>query len=274
MTAPEGRRPIVFTLDDVFYADQLVLDEDGQPSAETGIGMIWHFAQEHPDFGFNLALFAYLGKGYNPTGIDETWEITLANLVVWCIDNGAAIFNHTFHHVKPWEISAEELGEELALHDQYLRELLSKVGRTDLIQDLGNMFAVPFGWPGTPAGYAVMQDYTTPEGKKMQAIFGVAYYQSSKPMPPPYADDFDPYNISRFQINQDALNHLVRNADEYPVAQVCQIGPLDPNSIDDVEYLKENIRNAIQQDNCPFGIYVINGYVFDAKTTAVEYIYP
>lgn len=56
ITLPEGRKPLIITIDDLFYADQISMDAEGSPASYSGIGRIWQFYQEHPDFNFHLAL--------------------------------------------------------------------------------------------------------------------------------------------------------------------------------------------------------------------------
>ena len=58
---PIGRKPLIITLDDLWFADQLFLEDDGTPSIYSGIGILWAFSQEHPDFGFSAAGFSNMG---------------------------------------------------------------------------------------------------------------------------------------------------------------------------------------------------------------------
>jgi len=58
---PEGRRPLVFTMDDLFYNNQIRMDENGEPRRDTGLSFAWEYGQEHPEFGFKWALFSNLG---------------------------------------------------------------------------------------------------------------------------------------------------------------------------------------------------------------------
>ena len=107
LTVPAGRRPLILTMDDLFFTNQILLDESGQPSPDTGIGVIWQFYQEHPDFGFHLALFAILGDKFypfdpqyssEPQHLGQNWESEFAQTIVWCLENDALVYNHTYLH--------------------------------------------------------------------------------------------------------------------------------------------------------------------------------
>ncbi len=274
MTVPEGRRPLAITIDDLFLSNQLEFDEDGNPSPDTGLGVLWQFYQEHPDFGFEVMLFVNFGdKSYSVVD-PQARKLKQANAVVWCMENGARIYNHTFNHIDLQYSTPEELEADLTLHDTYLREIMALVGREDLIPRFGNMLAVPYSWPLTERGYQVMQEYTTPEGVPMQAVFGSAYFKNAAPLPPPYTPGFDRYNIKRFEVNNDALNYLVRNRDAFPAAQFCTLSGIDPSRTREPAYLAEQIRMAVESSTCPAGTYVLSGYVFEASPSNVSVIYP
>jgi len=91
MSAPAGRKPVAMTWDDVFVPNQLEFDASGNPSPDTGLGVLWQFSQEHPDFGFEVALFANFGdKTYGVTSLEER-KAKQARAVVWCMEHGARI---------------------------------------------------------------------------------------------------------------------------------------------------------------------------------------
>lgn len=274
MTAPEGRRPLAITLDDLFLSNQLEFDENGNPSLDSGLGVLWQFSQEHPDFGFEVMLFVNFGdKSYGVVNPQER-RLKQANAVVWCMENGARIYNHTFNHIDLQYSTPEELQTDLTLHDTYLHEILALVGREDMLPLFGNMLAVPYSWPLTVQGYQVMQDYTTPEGVPMQAVFGSAYFKNAPPLPPPYTPGFDPYNIKRFEVNTDALNYLIKNQASFPAAQNCSLPNIDPNQTGEPDYLAGQIQSAVGSGACPSGAYVLSSFVFDASTSSISLIYP
>jgi len=274
MSVAEGRRPLAITLDDLFLSNQLELDDNGNPSPDSGLGVLWQFSQEHPDFGFEVMLFVNFGdKSYGVVDPQER-RLKQANAVVWCIEHGARIYNHTFNHIDLQYSTPEEIKADLALHDTYLHEILALVGREDLLPLFGNMLAVPYSWPLSAQGYQVMQEYTNPEGVPMQAVFGSAYFKNAPPMPPPYTPGFDPFNIKRFEVNPDALNYLVKNPDNFPAAQSCMLTGLDLARTDEPDYLAGQIQSIIRSGACPSGTYALSGFVFNAWTSGVALIYP
>lgn len=122
--------------------------------------MLWHFYQEHPHFGFHVALFPNLGDKLYPGGEGE-----LARVIAWCIDHDAIPYNHFYMHprldlTEPWWIPVEA-----ERNDVYLRELLSMVEREDLISYMGNLIALPYSvWPNSKAGRDALLSYVSPEG--------------------------------------------------------------------------------------------------------------
>ncbi|MDY6847185.1 MAG: hypothetical protein SVP52_08630 [Chloroflexota bacterium] len=152
---PEGRRPLIITIDDLFYADQISLDEEGQAASYSGIGRIWAFYQAHPDFNFHLSLFYNLGdKGYanrysnGSFYIESGWQEARAEAIAWCIENGARPYNHFYDHPNLSLLSPDEILWQLEKNDAVLREALSLVGKPELSEDLDNILALPYAiWP-------------------------------------------------------------------------------------------------------------------------------
>lgn len=268
---PEGRRPLVFTMDDVFYNNQIRIDENGEPRADTGLALAWQYAQEHPEFGFKWSLFSNLGdKWYAEGDAEGKWKEELAKTIVWALDHDARIYNHTYRHIRMDISDAAGILWELEQNDLFLRELLVNAGREDLIPSLGNMFAVPFGYWPTGSGYNAMTNYVTPEGKPMLAIFDIDWPARIKFMAPPYSPEFDPMKIPRIAMPPEAVEYLVEHRAEFPTTVSCQVGPLDAEQASNQEYLKDAIHASITSGACPVGIYFIEGYTFDARQGALQ----
>ncbi|MCJ7567735.1 MAG: hypothetical protein MUO58_09365, partial [Anaerolineales bacterium] len=98
LRVPEGRRPLIIAIDDLFYNNQLLLTEDGDPDPNTGIGVMWEFSQAHADFGFQLALFATLGDKLYANPDFPTWDDKLGMAIAWGFDHGAITYNHFYTH--------------------------------------------------------------------------------------------------------------------------------------------------------------------------------
>jgi len=168
----EGRRPLIITIDDLFYADQLSLDENGQPASYSGVGRLWQFSQEHPDFNFHTSLFYNFGdKGYAnmyQNGVflvQDGWRQSRAEAIAWGIQHGAIPMNHFYDHPFLNQLSPAEIQWQLEENDRALREALALVGKEKYADRLPNILALPYVvWPATEAGKQILYDYISPEG--------------------------------------------------------------------------------------------------------------
>ena len=263
---PEGKRPVVFTMDDLFYNNQIRLDEKGVPLADTGLALAWDYGQEHPEFGFKWALFSNLGdKWYAAGDAEGLWKEDLTETIIWSLEHDARIYNHTYRHIRMDISDAQGISWELQQNDLFLRELLAKAGRTDLIEGLGNMFAIPFGYWPEGSGYNAMVNYITPEGEPMLAVFDIDWPIRIKFMAPPYSPEFDPMRIPRIAMPPEAIEYLVEHQAEFPTMLSCQVGPLDAEQVNDQNYLRDAIQASITSGACPQGFYILENHSFDMR---------
>ena len=270
LRVPEGKRPLVMSMDDVFYRNQIVLTSDGTPSDQTGLGLSWKFSKEHPDFGFHWALFANLGDKPFGVGTDAEQKVQLANVIVWCLENDAMVYNHTYRHTRLGRTTAIGITSELKNNDVYLRKLLALVNRQDLIPKIGNLIALPAGqWP-RPDTAAALYGYINPEGVPLQAILDVDFIVRPNFMAAPYAAKFDQWKLPRMVANLAAVKYLTDNKATIPTAQKCEIGPLDEGRAGNSSYIGDQILSMVQSGKCPKGIYAMENFVFRADTTQVE----
>ncbi|MBT3336444.1 MAG: hypothetical protein HN855_13990 [Anaerolineae bacterium] len=266
LSVPEGRRPVVFTMDDVFYNNQIRLDENGEPLADTGLALAWEYGQQHPEFGFKWALFSNLGdKWYAAGDVEGKWKEDLAQTIVWSLDHDARIYNHTYRHIRLDLSDAQGVQWELQQNDLFLRELLVNAGREDLISGLGNMFAIPFGYWPEGSTYSAMVNYVAPEGQPMLAVFDIDWPVRIKFMAPPYSPEFDPMKVPRIAMPPEAIDYLVEHQAEFPTMVSCQVGPLDAEQVDNPDYVAGAINASITSGACPAGVYIIEGTTFDAR---------
>ena len=270
---PDGKRPVIFSMDDVFFRNQITLTPDGDPAKNTGLGVAWDFFQRHPEFGFHWALFANLGdKPYGEGSMVEQ-DIQLANVIVWCIEHDAMIYNHTFRHVNLKNTDGLGVTAELRWNDEQLRKLLTLVHRADLIPKLRNMVALPGGRaPRWDDSQTALYGYVDPDGRKVQAIFNIDYITRPDFLKPPYARKFNPANLPRIVANLEAIDYLVENKDKYPAAKSCKIGPLSESQSKYSTYLARQILDMIQSSKCPQGVYVTEQFVFSASNEKVDLI--
>ena len=217
LRVPEGKRPLVLSMDDLFYRNQIVLTAEGTPSDQTGLGAAWKFSQEHPDFGFHWALFSNLGDKPFGEGTQAEQDIQLANVIVWCLENDAMVYNHTYRHSRLNRTNGLGVTSELKLNDVNLRRLLTLVNRQDLISKPGNLFSVPAGqWPRSDEALNALYGYKNPEGIPLQAIFDVDFMTRPNFMKAPYTKKFDRWKLPRMIGNLKAVKYLRDNKDTAP----------------------------------------------------------
>lgn len=202
---PPGRRPLVLSIDDAYFADQLWLDPStGAPSPNCGIGVLWQFYQVHPGFGFKVAMFANFGDKYYGNVyrngwwyLGDGWEDDLAAAIVWGIEHGVMPYNHLYIHPRLDLTEYADIWPQAEMNDKALRALLALVQREDLIEQVNNFIALPYGvWPESQAGIDHLIAYMDPEGRSVKAIFEAGYEHMPK-YATPQAQNFSPYHIPR-----------------------------------------------------------------------------
>lgn len=287
-TVPAGRKPLIITMDDLWSADQLFIDDDGTPSQYSGIGILWQFAQDHPDFGFSVSGFSNMGDKLfadtfrswderfirNSAENSPIWRDKLSNTMVWALENGVRPFNHLYTHAKLDLTAPTDIQYQLAENDRVTRFFLARVGREDLIPQLGNIIALPYGiWPSTQSGVNVLKNYKNPEGLPVSAILEAYNLDAAQLTPSVFSSNFDRFKIQRITTSDLMIQFIVDNKDVIPSVMDCQVGPILKELSTDLDALSSAISETIQTGRCAEGIYNINGNVFIAKDgTVVLYV--
>jgi hypothetical protein len=285
---PAGRKPLILTMDDLWSADQLFIDEDGMPSAFSGIGILWRFSKDHPEFGFSVSGFSNMGdKLFADTyrewderfirNSDENspiWRDKLSNTMVWALENGVRPFNHTYTHAQLDLTAPADIQYQLLQNDQVTRFFLSRIGREDLIPSLGNIIALPYGiWPATQSGVNVLKNYKNPEGLPVTAILEAYNLDAAQLTPSVFSPNFNRYKIQRITTSNSMIQFIVDHKDEIPSASACQVGPIAEESASDMQVIIAKITEVVASGICPEGIYNIDGNVYIAKDgTVVAYL--
>ena len=271
---PEGRKPLILTLDDGWFADQIYINDDGTPNPLSGMGILWQFSQEHPDFGFAAAIFTNMGdKFYGDKQVGEqfllgegdAWKNKLGNTIAWAMDHGIEPYNHTYTHVQLSLSTNSDIIYQLKQNDYVTRTFLERVGRSDLIPQLGNIIALPFGiWPSTNSGIKILQNYKDPEGLQTEAIMEAYNLYEAKFTPSVFSPDFSRFNLPRLTAGKEMIQTVVDSRDQFPTAQSCTLGPLPESQQSDPVLISHLIDDAVASGTCPAGIYNINGNVYNA----------
>lgn len=274
---PDGRRPLIITIDDLFYADQIFLDETGNPAPYSGIGFLWEFSHEYPDFNFAAALFFNLGdKGYanyyqnGVFTIGDGWRQARAEVIAWAVEHGAMPLNHFYEHPFLDQLSPAEILWQIQENDKGLREALIQAGREDLIHNLPNILALPYViWPATEAGEEVLFSYVNPEGVPIAAIVEGAYAGGSKFLEAPFSEEFSRWHIPRIGVSNQAIAEIVEQVDQIPVAVKCNLGEINSNSLTMADDITAAIRKQTDAKNCPLGYYLVDQFVFFVKEDTI-----
>jgi hypothetical protein len=210
---PSGRKPLIITIDDFWFADQIYIDDNGTPSEYSGIGVLWKFAQEHPDFGFSAAGFSNMGDKYYGDArlgdrfvfggdLDAMW-LKLGQTIAWSIENGVEPYNHLFQHPLLSITEDAHIQWQIEENDRVTRYYLTQAGREDLIPRLSNVIALPYGeWPSTQRGIEILRNYRNQEGEPVEAIFEAYLYADKLLTPSVYSTDFDRYNLPRLTASE------------------------------------------------------------------------
>lgn len=266
-----GKRPIILSWDDLFFADQIFLNPDGTPSLYSGLGVLWQFNKEFPDFGFKPALFSNMGDKYYANHFvgdwfytEKGWQESLANVIVWCIENGADVYNHFYDHPSLPKLSPELIRWELQKNDRELLNFLKKAGKEDLAAKLDNVISIPYDrWPPSPHGQSAILDYISLNGKHVLGIVDAEpNYARKLLVSAPYTEGFDHYHIPRFEGQTDNIDQLVADKDLIPMAGVCMLNNPQPALAMDVDYLTDQISQALASGRCSDGVYAVNWHLF------------
>jgi hypothetical protein len=265
-----GRRPLVLSLDDLYFADQLYLNEDGTPSNRSGLGILWEFYQEHPDFGYSAALFYNLGDklyGNHMTTtwfiVTDGWEEALAKVIVWGIEHDLMPYNHFYTHPQLAKLDGPTMLYEFQQNEIRMKQLLTMAGRPELFNVLDNMIALTYGaWPGTEYMNEFLVGMPSQTRKPLLAVFEIDYAIRAKYMLPPYAPGFDRFHIPRLVANAESVELLVEQKDQFPQAQQCTLGTVHITEAEDTEIIKNLLLAATEGGGCTGAIHVVNGRLF------------
>lgn len=280
LSLPAGKKPLAITIDDAFFGDQISLDDHEIPLTNTGLGILWQFAQLHPDFGFKASLFANFGDKYYgdlPNKdwfiFDNQWKQKLGNVIAWCLNHNIGVYNHLYMHPRLDLTEPGDVRSEVAKNDAAIREYLTNSGHSDSILLLHNIIALPYGiWPPSKVGKQSILTYIDPDGRPVEAIFEAGSYTEARFMQGPYSKGYDPMHIPRINGSVKGVNFVIQQAANIPEAETCILGPLDPARAQDPTSIVNEIQRKAGDLDCPHGVYSVAGRLFESTASGVREI--
>lgn len=278
----EGRRPLILTIDDLFYADQISLDEHGQPAEYSGIGRLWSFSQSHPDFNFHVALFYNLGdKPYSnhyengSFTVQDGWRQDRAQSIAWGIENGAIPLNHFYDHPRLDQLTPEQIEDQLLENDRALREALALIGKEALAAGLPNILALPYVvWPETEAGKQILFDYISQEGAPVSAILEANDPPRIKLFSAPFSPEYDPWHVPRLNAEQEAIDLITEMRADIPQAIQCDLGVIYGSPEMQTAQIMNLISEQTDAGRCPLGIYIVTNLAFEIDQEGIRQLSP
>jgi hypothetical protein len=153
--APPGKHPVALTFDDgtasqfAYLEDDngdIILDENGDPviDPDTAVGILEEFYARHPDAGSG-AHFAPLIFNAFAIPTHEGQADLFDQKVLWMVENGYEIGNHTWQHTNLTDISTEEFMMTVAEPQIYMNELLG-----DHPGNASDILTLPYGTTPDP----------------------------------------------------------------------------------------------------------------------------
>lgn len=111
----KGFTPIVLTFDDGLSSTFTLERKEDKlvPKQGTAIGILEEFIELHPDFGRGAGLYLNREASVNFANQSEIENITFEEGILWLVEQGYDIGNHTYTHAKLNQLSEEELQKEL-----------------------------------------------------------------------------------------------------------------------------------------------------------------
>jgi peptidoglycan/xylan/chitin deacetylase (PgdA/CDA1 family) len=172
---PAGMHPVVLTFDDS-TASQAKIGDDGQPVADTGLGVMEAFNKAHPDWKSTATFYV----NTDPAPFED------AKVLPWLVEHGYEVGSHTRSHANLKTLSDESV----------LKQVGGNVN--DIVAALPGYkvesFARPFGIG--PANLQLLHSGSY-EGKDY--AFTSVVLVGSNPAMSPFNTAFDPYAVARIR---------------------------------------------------------------------------
>lgn len=171
---PAGKHPVVMTFDDS-SPGQIQIGADGNPTADSAVGILEAFSKENPDFPATASFYVNSSPFNDPKAVP------------WLIANGYEVGLHTMNHINLKQSSETTIQKELAGNADEI-----KTAAPDADTDW--TLALPLGIG--PSNKSLIHEGSY-EGKSYKIIG--ALLVGANPAKSPFNADFDPYAIARIR---------------------------------------------------------------------------
>lgn len=208
---PAGLSPVLLTFDDS-YKEHLYFDDDGEPAADSVVGILQEMHEQDPTWR-PLATFAF----YWPYPFRETDRDVIEAKLRYLVEHGFDLSNHTYGHDNLREMADDEVVANLARAE---RELAEVVGPDHRVRSITLTQGV---WPanrdlamaGTADGFTYEHD--------------IALEVGFQPTRSPFHVDYDPRSVQRVQAWLPEFRRWMDWLDEVPGRRWVSDG--DPTTV-------------------------------------------
>jgi len=205
---PAGKHALVMTFDDS-SPSQAQIGADGNPTADSALGIMEQFGKDHPDW-HSTASF-YVNDGSFAGDI---------KVITWLVAHGYEVGDHTLTHANLKQLSSDGVQKEVG--GEYSKILAQVPGYKV------TTIALPFGIHPTDSALAHHGSY---DGATYD--FDGVLLVGANPSPSPYGMRFDPYNIPRIRSGPGGAQldsaYWLDSFDKNPSAWYTSDG--DPNKV-------------------------------------------
>jgi len=193
---PAGKHPVVLTFDDSDDSHLRFL-HNGRLDPNCAAGVLERFCEKHPDFGHGAAFFCLAG-GERASFFNDylRWEEKL----VWLLDHGYEIGNHTTTHPDLSKLTPEEIVWEIGTCQRLLEQAIGE------LEGYLRGLCYPYGAiPLTTEQYAACHSGEL-DGFRYEMDYAVAAWGGLCPSPELPEFGGLRYRIPRIEIHEDRGN--------------------------------------------------------------------
>lgn len=208
---PAGTTPVLLTFDDS-YKEHFYFGEDGEPAADSVVGILQAMEQQDPTFRAK-AVFSF----YWPYPFRETDRPLIERKLRWLVDNGFDLANHTYTHDNLREMTDAEVVDNLSKAEAELRAVVGEDHRVRVMTLTQGI------WPQNKD--LAMRG----EGNGITYEHDIALEVGFMPTRSPHHAEYDPRSVQRVQAWLEEYEKWIAWMDEEPGRRFVSDG--DPTTV-------------------------------------------